>query len=123
MSRAQLYWIVTALLLAWLALGGALDVARAAPVREIMRTLHYPDYLLLILGPCKVLAVAALLHPGTRLVREWAYAGITINCLGAFASHCAVRDDLGSTVAPLVMQTLAVASYLLRPAKLRVSIQ
>jgi hypothetical protein len=86
-----------------------------------MRTLRYPDYLLLILGPCKVLAALALLHPRTRLLREWAYAGITINALGAFASHCAVRDDLSSTIAPLVMQALAAGSYLLRPDALRLS--
>jgi hypothetical protein len=58
-----------------------------------MRTLHYPDYMLLILGPCKLLAVVALLYPKTRVLREWAYAGVMIDSMGAFALHCAVHFD------------------------------
>jgi hypothetical protein len=84
-----------------------------------MRTLHYPDYMLLILGPCKLLAVAALLYPKTRVLREWAYVGVTIDALGAFASHCAVHDDFAHAAAPLVMLAIAAGSYFLRPDHLR----
>ena len=85
-----------------------------------MHTLRYPDYMLLILGPCKLLAVLALLYPKTRVLREWAYAGVTIDALGACASHCAVHDDLAHALAPLVMLAIAAGSYLLRPDELRV---
>jgi uncharacterized membrane protein len=119
MKNRTAYWILTGLLAAWLTLGGVLDIAGVGQVREIMRTLHYPDYMLLILGPCKLLAVLALLYPNTRLLREWAYAGITFDALGAFASHSAVHDDLSRVFAPLLMLALAAGSYLLRPDKLR----
>jgi uncharacterized membrane protein len=119
MKNRTVYWILTGLLAAWLTLGGALDIAGANQMREIMRTLHYPDYMLMILGPCKLLAVLALLYPKTRLLREWAYAGITIDALGAFASHCAVHDRFSHAAAPLLMLAIAAGSYLLRPDKLR----
>jgi hypothetical protein len=90
-------------------------------MREIMRTLHYPDYLLPILGTCKLLAVLALLYPKTRFLREWAHAGITIDALGAFASQCAVHDDLSRAAAPLLMLAIAAGSYFLRPDKLRLT--
>jgi hypothetical protein len=58
-------------------LGGVTDIAGLPAAHEIMRTLQYPGYMLLILGPCKLLAVLALLYPKTRLLREWAYAGVS----------------------------------------------
>src|SRR5579871_4337488 len=115
------YWIVTGLLAAWLTLGGVLDTARVSATREIMRTLYYPDYMLLILGPAKLLAVLALLYPRTRFLREWAYAGIAIDALGAAISHCAVHDTLPHLLSPLVFLALAAASYLLRPETLRLA--
>jgi len=121
MKNRTAYWILIGLLAAWLTLGGLLDIAGAQQMREIMRTLHYPDYMLLILGPCKLLAVLALLYPKTRLLREWAYAGIAIDALGACASHCAVRDDLFRVAAPLLMLAIAAGSYFLRPDKLRLT--
>jgi acetyl esterase len=122
MKNATLYWIVTGLLAAWLTLGGVLDTARVGATRTIMETLHYPDYMLLILGPAKLLAVLALLYPRTRLLREWAYAGIAIDGLGAFLSHCAVHDTLSHRVSPLIFVAVAAASYLLRPQAMRLSL-
>jgi uncharacterized membrane protein len=121
MKNQTAYWILTGLLAAWLAFGGVLDLARVSATREIMLTLHYPDYLLYILGVCKLLAVMALLYPGARFLREWAYAGVTFDALGAFLSHCAVHDTLTHTAAPLLMLGLAAGSYLLRPEGLRLS--
>ena len=98
-----------------------MDLALAAPMRAIMRTLHYPEYLLPILGTCKLAAVAALAQREWRLIREWAYTGITINCVGAFASHLMVHDRISSTAAPLVMMAIAAGSYALLPRDLRLS--
>ena len=119
MNKRATYWCVTGLLAAWLILGGVSDIARVSGAREIMKTLHYPYYLLLILGPSKLLAVLALLYPRTRILREWAYAGVTIDGLGAFVSHCMVHDSVPHAVAPLVFLALAAAGYLLRPDALR----
>jgi hypothetical protein len=60
-----------------------------------------------------------LLYPRARYLREWAYAGIAFDALGAFFSHLAVRDAAGETAAPLLMLAFAVASYLLRPENYR----
>jgi hypothetical protein len=121
MKKQVIYGILTGVLAAWLTLGGILDTARAGPVRDIMKTLGYPDYVLLIFGPAKLLAVLALLYPKTRFLREWAYAGIAIDGLGAFASHCAVHDTLSNIVAPLIYLAVAAGSYALRPDKLRLA--
>ncbi|RYY97392.1 MAG: hypothetical protein EOO11_11020 [Chitinophagaceae bacterium] len=43
------------------------------------------------------------------MLREWAYAGFTINLLGAAWSHAAVGDPVA---APLVLLLLLAGSYL-----------
>jgi hypothetical protein len=79
--------------------------------------LGYPAYLAFILGAWKLLAVAALLHPGTRLVREWAYAGIAFDMFDAFLSHLFLHDPLLVALAPLVVLAFATGSYFLRPQR------
>ena len=119
MTRQILYWTATLLLAIWLLAGGIFDVTHARAAVDILKTLGYPEYLCTILGVCKLLAVMALLSPRTRLLREWAYAGITFDGSGAFISHLAVRDGMTATAAPLLLLFLAAASYCLRPSKLK----
>jgi hypothetical protein len=113
------YWFFTALLVAWLLAGGIFDVLHLPAANAILQALGYPAYLATILGICKLLAVAALLYPRTRFLREWAYAGITFDALGAFASHLAMKHSIGATTAPLIMFSFAIISYMLRPAAYR----
>jgi hypothetical protein len=117
--KQVLYWSFTVLLSAWLLAGGIFDSIHAPAAIAILHALGYPAYLCTILGVCKLLAVPALLYPRTRFLREWAYAGITFDALGAFVSHLAVKDGISNAVAPLVMLAFAAGSYFLRPAAYR----
>jgi len=119
MTRRYAYWICTALLVLWLTPSGVLDLMRVPNVVQILHHLGYPTYLGPILGVAKLLAVAAILYPRTRVLREWAYAGITIDLLGAFVSHAVVHDPIGVKIIPLLVLALAAGSYLLRPARYR----
>lgn len=123
MTKQILYWSFTGLLVAWLVAGGVFDVVHAKAAVGLLATLGYPAYVCTILGPCKLLAVAALLDPRTRLLREWAYAGITFDTLGAFISHLEVKDSFASAAAPLLMLAFAAGSYMLRPAKFRMRLK
>jgi hypothetical protein len=115
MVRRVAYWMFTGLLVAWLIAGGGFDIAHAQGALAILRTLGYPEYLGSILGVAKLLAVPALLFPRWPTLREWAYAGVSFDGIGAFLSHLAVRDSLSATIAPLLFLTFAVVSYALRP--------
>lgn len=119
MARRYAYWICTCLLALWLTPSGVFDIMLVPGVVQILRHLGYPAYLGPILGVAKLLAIAAIFYPRTRILREWAYAGITIDLLGAFVSHSAVHDQIGARITPLVVLALATGSYLLRPAKYR----
>jgi hypothetical protein len=119
MLQRVFYWVLIVLLAAWLLAGGLFDLAHAPAALAILHKLDYPDYLGTFLGVCKLLAVLALLYPRTRFLREWAYAGIAFDALGAAFSHLAIHDSAGETTAPLIMLTLAIGSYLLRPTAYR----
>ncbi|MCE9552824.1 MAG: DoxX family protein [Planctomycetes bacterium] len=113
------YWITTILFCAAMGFGGVADLLRHESVREVLARLHYPEYLATILGVAKVLGVIALLLPGTRRLKEWAYAGFTFDLLGAFASHAFSGDPIKEMFPPVILLAIGAASYLLRPASRR----
>lgn len=113
------YWTTTGLLAAAFLAGGLFDLSHAPPVLESMKVLGYPGYVATILGIWKLLGAAALLAPGLPRLKEWAYAGILFDLTGAAASHAFVGDPTAKVVTPLVLLTLAIASWALRPAPRR----
>lgn len=113
------YWGTTALVCAAMAGGGVLDLLKAEDVLKSLAKLGYPEYLATILGVAKLLGVLAILVPGFRRLKEWAYAGMVIDLLGAFFSHLAVGDPVKDLAPPLVILALTFASWWLRPASRR----
>jgi DoxX-like family len=119
MKKKYAYWIFTGLAVLWLAPSGVVDTMRLPAVIAILARLGYPAYLAPILGICKLLAIAAILYPRTRLLREWAYAGITFDLLGAFVSHLVVHDPILTALTPLLVLAFALGGYLMRPEYLK----
>ncbi len=113
------YWLATGVFCLAMAAGGTLNLLRAEVQKESITALGYPVYLMSILGVAKVLGVTALLIPGAPRLKEWAYAGFTFDLLGASASHAVVGDPLMETALPLIILSIAIASYCLRPSSRR----
>ena len=120
-SRGRLvtYWIVTALIAFEMALGGAWDLLRTPLVRAISDHIHFPLYVLTILGFWKVAGAIAILVPRYPLLKEWAYAGGFFVYSGAVASHLLVGDGPDHWAAPPVFAVMVVASWWLRPPNRR----
>ena len=82
-----IYWIATI----WLSLGmvstGVVQLIQMKEETDMMTRLGYPLYLLTILGIWKILGVVAVLVPRFPLLKEWAYAGLTFDLLGAVYSN------------------------------------
>jgi DoxX-like family len=113
--RTGAYWLVTAVVVGECVIGGTMDLFRMPPFYPIMIDLGYPSYLATILGTAKILAAVVLLAPGLPRLKEWAYAGILINMMGAAASHVAMRQSIDNLIAPAVFAGLAILSWALRP--------
>ncbi len=113
--RTQAFWIATAIFCLVMGFSGFAHLFQIAMIAEAMETLGYPMYLLTILGVAKLLGVVTVLAPGFQRLKEWAYAGFTIDLLGGFVSHIAVKDTMANTIPPLVVLAIVLTSYALRP--------
>jgi hypothetical protein len=113
---AVIYWTTTGIIVAESLVGGAFDLFRLPPFFPTLTQLGYPAYLATILGTAKILAAVTLTLPGLPRLKEWAYAGILINMLGAAASQIAVGNGLGDCLPPLLFAGIALTSWACRPA-------
>lgn len=107
------YWIVTGLMAAFMLMASIPDVLRTPEARAIIGHLGYPIYLLPFLGTAKILGVTTILVPGIRRLKEWAYAGLTIDLTGALYSHLSVADPPAAWMFAVIGLLLVGVSYLL----------
>ena len=113
-----LYWIFTSLFAAMLLMDGIAGFFETPEGHEAMQKLGYPDYLMKIVGTAKILAAIALLQTKFHLLKEWAFAGLTINCLGASASWYLSGEPMFALF-PLILQVIVVLIYRLWKLKAR----
>jgi hypothetical protein len=109
------YWASTGLLALSMVGGGIMDLAHGPQVVAMLRHLGYPMVVATMLGIWKLLGALALLAPRLPRLKEWAYAGVAFDFIGAIASHASVGDCASAIVPPIVLLAIAVASWTLRP--------
>jgi hypothetical protein len=106
-----IYRIFLGLTLAFLLVFGVQDLLNAQAISKTILHLGYPWYFCYLLGAGKLLAAAALAYPKTRLLREWAYAGVSFELISSFASHSFVRDAWSLRVAPLIVLAIVGVAH------------
>ncbi|HLV51901.1 MAG TPA: DoxX family protein [Flavobacterium sp.] len=117
-----IYWITTIFLSIGMTAGGAQQMLQIGGYNEIVSSLGYPLYLLSIIGTWKILGVIAILIPKFPLLKEWAYAGFFFAMSGAFISHLAVGQAFSEAVPSLILLTVTVLSWYLRPADRKINL-
>jgi hypothetical protein len=117
-SRAIAYWITTGLLVFCMT-GGVFELLGLAITKQGIMRLGYPSYIIPALGLGKVLAIVAILWPGFPRLKEWAYAGILFNMIGATVSHVACNDAAWSIVVTVTVAAITLLSWALRPESRR----
>jgi hypothetical protein len=117
-ARTLAYWLTTGVV-AFCMTGGIFELASANTTVEGITRLGYPAYIIPALGLGKVLAILTLLWPGLPRLKEWAYAGVFFNMLGALVSHAAHADAAWTIVVSVTIAALTLASWALRPQSRR----
>lgn len=107
------YWVSTALFALWLIADGIGGVQQVEAGKEVLTHLGYPMYLLIIVGFAKFLAAAAIVQDKYYTIKEWAFAGYAINCIGAFLSRLYVHDSFMLTFMPLIFLAVMFIPYTL----------
>lgn len=110
-----LYWIFTSLFAAFMFMSAVPDVLMDPIAIEGMhKGLGYPVYFIPFIGVAKILGSIAILVPGFSRIKEWAYAGLFFDLIGATFSIAAVGGkigDFGFMVLPLVLAILSYVFY------------
>ncbi|HEX3078811.1 MAG TPA: DoxX family protein [Puia sp.] len=112
------YWIVTGIFLLMMAFSGIASLASPEQSVKFFNTLNMPSYLISFLSIAKLAGVIAILVPGYPRLKEWAYAGLTFDLIGAVYCNYAVGKPTAEWAPILIFIALAFASYFLYHKKL-----
>jgi uncharacterized membrane protein len=119
--KTIIYWVATALMAVGMLGSGVAQVIKAKQFTDIMTHLGYPLYMMTILGVWKILGVIAILVPGFKLVKEWAYAGLFFTMTGALISHLIMGDGGKAVIGPLMQTVFIILSWYYRPADRKIT--
>jgi hypothetical protein len=107
----RIYWLVTCLMAAFMGMASIPDILRLTPAVAVFTHLGYPAYLLPFLGTAKLLGVIAVVIPGMWTLKQWAYAGLVFDLLGALYSHLSIGDPPSAWTWPIIGLLLVIGSY------------
>ncbi len=107
-----IFWTATGLLALFIASGAIPDILIIDEAKKVFDHLGYPMYLLPFIGVAKILGAITILILKFNKLKEWAYAGLTFDLLGATYSNIQV-DGFGFNILfPLFGILLLVVSYI-----------
>ena len=110
MNSKYVYWGSTGLVALFMLFSGVMYFIADAPADAFER-LGFPDYFRIQLGIAKLVGGVALLIPLPRWLKEWTYAGFSIDFVSALIAHVAVGDPVSTMVMPIVLLAVLMASY------------
>jgi DoxX-like family len=117
-----IYWTATGLMSVGMLGSGLAQIAHAKEMIDLVVPLGYPLYILYIIGVWKILGVIAILVPGFKLLKEWAYAGFFFIMTGALISHLASGDyGLKGLIGPFMQTIFIITSWYFRPANRKIT--
>ena len=108
------YWIFTGLFTAFMAMSAIPDIlSMPVAVEGMHEGLGYPLYFIPFIGVAKMLGVLAIVLPVHSRLKEWAYAGLSFDLIGATYSIVATNAGTAAWGFMIIPITLAVCSYIL----------
>ena len=106
-----IFWISTGLLSAFMLSSAIPNILSSQEWVDIFIQLGHPLYMLPFLGTAKLLGVIGILVPGFNRLKEWAYAGLFFDLVGATYSGLAVGGFDPMILVMLVPFGLGAVSY------------
>jgi hypothetical protein len=106
-----LYWIFTGIF-SFFMLGSAIpDIVSADLAVNGFAGLGLPAYLVPFVGVAKALGVLAILVPSFPKIKEWAYAGLAFDLIGAIYAMISVGIPAGDWMPVFIPIAFGVLSY------------
>lgn len=106
------YWVFSILFALAMIFTAVEDVLLTQRVVEFMKGhLGYPNYFTFFIGMAKILGSVAILIPGIGRLKEWAYAGLAFDIIGAIYSAVCVDGFQPPMAIMLIWVVLFILSY------------
>lgn len=86
-----IYWTITGLFSAFMLFSSVPGAILEPEAKQFINHLGYPDYFIQLISWLKILGIVAILVPGFPTIKEWAYAGLCFDLVGAIVSIIAVE--------------------------------
>jgi hypothetical protein len=112
-STKAWYWITTSLICALMTFSALGSFMNPQESTVFFTSLGFPSYMVPFLSWAKLLGVIAVLVPGYPRIKEWAYAGLAFDLIGALYCTMMTMPDVGGAVFILVALALLFTSYFL----------
>ncbi len=90
-----LYWVFNVLFAGMMVFASYSSALSMPDAIKLFEMIQLPAYLVPFTGWAKLLAVAAILIPGFPTIKEWAYAGLFIDLVGATYCFMMVMPGMG----------------------------
>lgn len=108
------YWIVTGLFAAFMIFSSVGNVMSDPQSVEMIHTqMGFPLYIIPFLGVAKILAAVTILIPKLDRIKEWAYAGLVFDLIGATYSFIALGHPASGWALMFLFIGFALLSYYL----------
>ena len=104
-SMKSVYWIVTILFGGFMIFSSISNVTSDPQAIEFFKSLGLPAYWLPFLGWAKIMGCITILTPGLNKLKEWAYAGLAFDLIGAIYAvtmSLGFQPMIGFLILPLV---------------------
>jgi hypothetical protein len=110
-----IYWTTTTIFGAFMLFSAIPDIMVVPDaIAFVSNKLGYPEYIIPFLGVAKTLGVIAILIPGYARIKEWAYAGLFFDLVGATYSNLMVdglQPSMAFMVLPFAFEAVSYVYY------------
>ncbi len=106
-----IFWTLTALLCLANLFAGISELFPSQKTFEIFALLGYPAYFTYILGTGKVFGSIAIFQNKYKTIKEWAFAGFSIDYMSASLSFILSKKGVLGAVVPLIFLAVLALTY------------
>lgn len=115
-----LYWIFTILFGGFMIFSAIPDALNSADAVQLMHDqLGYPLYIIPFIGVAKILGALVLFIPGFARVKEWAYAGLMFDLMGAMYSLLYIGGGIAAGGFMSLIILIGALSYIYHHKKMK----
>jgi DoxX-like family len=109
-----LYWVFTVLFSGLMIFSSVGGIGPSDPAIEVLnKGLGYPIYFIQFISWAKIVGAIAILIPGFKRIKEWAYAGLFFDLAGATYSGVAVSGKFDPMMLTLLLWMVpGILSYI-----------